>query len=380
MMVHHHNLFILLVWNLIMPEKNITQKYGNLKIIWHSDKLDALREGKVTAPLNVRIKPTNRCDHNCFYCSYHPESENILSEEFKSSDEIPREKMMEVLKDFKEIGVKSLTYSGGGEPLIYPFIEEAFEKTLDSGIDLSIITNGQKLSGEKAKYLANAKWVRISLDASNQESFHKSRRVPLKLFGKLEKNIVSFSGIKKSDCELGINFVVHHLNQGEVYEAARFFKELGVNHIKFTPRWIDKKGEWINYHRPFKEGVIEQIAKAKELVDENFSIFDTYKNDFELTGVPERAYSTCPIMQIVPVIGADSVVYFCHDKTYTREGALGSIKKQSFKDLWFGKEAKEKFKKFNPKKECQQHCTYDARNLLITDAIKSYDKNHINFI
>jgi len=363
-----------------MLEKDITQKYGNLKIIWQSDKLNALREGKVTAPLCVRVKPTNRCDHNCFYCSYHPESENILSEEFKAGDEIPREKMMEILGDFKETGVKSLTFSGGGEPLIYPYIEQAFEKTLDSGIDLSIITNGQKLFGRKAEQLANAKWVRISLDASNQETFHKIRRVPTKLFGELEKNIRDFSRIKEPSCELGINFVVHHLNEREVYEAARFFKDLGVNHIKFTPRWIDKKGEWIEYHRPFKEGVIEQITRAKELANKNFSIFDTYENDFNLTGVPERIYSTCPIMQIVPVIGADSTVYFCHDKTYTSRGALGSLKTQSFKELWFSKEAREKFEKFNPKNECQQHCTYDARNILITDAIKSYDRNHINFI
>ena len=85
-------------------------------------------------------------------------------------------------------------------------------------------------------------------------------------------------------------------------------------------------------------------------------------------------------MQIVPVIGADAVVYFCHDKTYVTNGALGSLKEKSFKELWFSKETKEKFKSFNPMHECQQHCTYDSRNILINDAIKNFDENHINFI
>ncbi len=365
-----------------MLKKNIEQKYGGLKMVWHADKLASIKDDIITAPICVRVKPTNKCDHRCFYCSYDPEAEskNILSNNIKRDDEIPFDKMMEILDDFKEIGVKSITYSGGGEPLTYPNFEKVLEKTLQNGIDLSIITNGQKLNGEKAELLAKAKWVRISLDACRQETFSKSRRLPEVLFRDLVENIKNFAKIKNENCEFGINFVVHHFNQDEVYEAAKFFKELGLNHIKFTPRWIDEKGEWEKYHAPFKEKVIEQIKRAKEeLVDSNFAIFDTYENDFKLTGIPERTYSRCPIMQIVPVIGADSVVYFCHDKTYTDDGALGSLKDISFKELWFSKEAAEKFKNFNPMVNCKQHCTYDSRNILINGAVKSYDKNHINF-
>jgi hypothetical protein len=143
---------------------------------------------------------------------------------------------------------------------------------------------------------------------------------------------------------------------------------------------MDEKGMWLKYHEPFKEQVIQQIKRAEqELVDDNFAIFDTYENDFKLTGVPKRLYSTCSFMQIVPVIGADSVVYFCRDKAYTKSGTLGSIKNQSFKDLWFSKEAATIFKSFNPQEECQQHCTCDARNLLIKDIISNYNKDHINF-
>lgn len=357
----------------------ITQKYGGLKIVWHPDKLNSLRKGEVTAPICVRVKPTNRCDHNCFYCSYNPEAEkvNILSQEFKRDDEIPREKMMEILDDFREMGVKAITFSGGGEPLVYSHIIDTFKKVIENGIELSIITNGQKLNGERAELLKNAKWVRISLDACNPETFAKSKRISEKMFNELIENIRNFVKIKNPKCELGINFVVHDFNKDQIYEAAKFFKELGVNHVKFTPRWIDNQEEWLAYHAPFKEQVISQIKKAKKDFPD-FDIFDTYENDFLLTGVPERRYSKCPIMQIVPVIGADSVVYFCHDKTYTKPGALGSLKNQSFKELWFSKEAAEKFKSFDPSKECRQHCTYDARNILINDVIKNYGE-HLNF-
>ncbi|MFH1358697.1 MAG: radical SAM protein [archaeon] len=359
----------------------IQKKYGNLKIVWQHEKLDSLRKGEIIAPVCVRIKPTNKCNHRCFYCSYDPnaETQNVLSHGFNQNDEIPREKMMEILDDFKEIGVKALTFSGGGEPLIYPHIVETLRKTLDNRIDLSIITNGQMLNGEIAELLAKAKWVRISLDACNEETFTEIRKVSKRLFQELSENIKKFSEIKDDKCELGINFVVNHLNTNQVFEAAVYFKSLGVNHVKFTPRWIDQEGEWEKYHQPFKESVISQIKRAKqELEDEKFKIFDTYENDFRLTGIPERTYSFCPIMQIVPVIGADSVVYFCHDKTYLEKGAIGSLKDQSFKDLWFSNEAKELFKNFNPKVECQQHCSYDARNIAIMNMLDNYG-DHINF-
>ncbi|MDO8517087.1 MAG: radical SAM protein [Nanoarchaeota archaeon] len=367
-----------------MSNSNIAQRYGNLKIVWHHEKLNSLLENKITAPLYVRIKPTNKCNHNCFYCSYNPDIDNpnILSTNFKRQDEIPQEKMMEILSDFKDIGVKAITYSGGGEPLIYPHIGEAFEKTLDYGIDLSIITNGQKLNGKNAEQLANSKWVRISLDAADQKTFEQTRRVSGKLFYELEENINNFAKIKKPECEFGINFVVNHLNNTKIYEAAKFFKEHGVNHIKFTPRWIEHG--WEEYHAPFKESSIEQIKRAQqELPEDNFenrfAIFDTYENDFNMTGVSERKYPKCYIMQTIPVIGADSKVYFCHDKTYTKNGALGSIEDKSFKELWFSEKAKEKFNNFNPKKECQQHCTYDSRNILINDSIRCYGDD-LNFI
>lgn len=356
----------------------IKQKYGGLKIAWHPDKLKALLEEEVTAPIYVRIKPTNKCNHRCFYCSYDPDFKYALSEGLRREDEIPQEKMIEILNDFKEIGVKAITFSGGGEPLLYPYIEEAMEKALENCIALSIITNGQLLNGKKAELLAQAKWMRVSLDSINKETFAKIRRVSEKLFEPLIENLKNFAKIKNKDCEFGINFVVNEHNADQVYDSVKFFKEIGVNHIKITPLYTPR--EFKKYHEPFKEKVLEQIKKARQdFVSDDFAIYDTYENDFKLTSIHNRTYSKCFIMQTVPVIGADSSVYFCHDKTYQKSGALGSIKNRSFKDLWFSKEAKEKFKNFNPQKYCQQHCTYDARNILIKDIINAYNKDHINF-
>ena len=361
-------------------DKPIKKRYGGLKIIWHNDKLKSFINDEITAPIYIRIKPTNICNHRCFYCSYSPEAKNILSETINPKDEIPKDKMMEILGDLRDMKVKAVTYSGGGDPLVYPYITEVLKKTLDSGIDLSMITNGQNLKGENAKILAKAKWVRVSLDSINPETFVKTRRVPEACFHELINNLKEFAKIKDKKCEFGINFVVNHINKDEVYEAAKFFKEIGVNHVKFTPRWIEEG--WADYHAPFKEHVIEQIKKAKEDFEDNegrFNVFDTYENDFSMTGMKERGYTRCWMMQTKPVIAADSNVYFCFDTAYTKAGLLGSIKDKSFKELWFSEEAKKKFKNYDPSIGCKHHCTNDYRNKIVDEAISCFGDD-VNFI
>ena len=137
--------------------------YSNLKIFAHAQAHNEIGEGKRIAPIYIRIKPTNYCNHHCYYCSY-ADSELGLRDSVNRQDQIPWEKMQEIISDMEDIGVKAVTFSGGGEPLVYPYIVQAMRKVLDAGIDLSVITNGQLLKEERAEVLANAKWVRISFD------------------------------------------------------------------------------------------------------------------------------------------------------------------------------------------------------------------------
>jgi len=356
----------------------ISQRYGGLKILWHTAKFEALKNGKITAPIYVRLKPTNRCNHHCSFCSYDPiEGDKSVRDDMNNrTDELSKSKLLEILSDFRDMGVKAVTYSGGGEPLLHPNIEEAMKKTLEYEIDLSIITNGQRLSEERASILANAHWVRISSDASDAQSFSEIRRVPEEWFYDLTDNIRNFAKIKNPKCELGINFVVHQKNADQVYRSVKHFKDLGVNHVKITPKWVSN---FLEYHLPIKDSVLEQVSRAKDLSEKNFAVYDTYENDFSLSSVAERKYTKCYIMQITPAIGANNIVYFCHDKAYSKSGALGSIKNQSFKDLWFSDEARKIFMNFNPKEYCKHHCANDAKNSLINGVIDCYGDD-INFI
>ena len=350
--------------------------YSNLKIFAHAQALNDIGEGKRIAPIYIRIKPTNYCNHKCYYCSY-ADSELGLRDSVNRQDQIPWDKMQEIISDMKEMGVKAVTFSGGGEPLVYPHIVQAMQQVLEAGIDLSIITNGQLLKDERAQVLANAKWLRISFDSANAQTYSKVRQIPESAFEEVCNNIYHFSKMKQGNCELGINFVVNHENADQVYDMAKMVKDLGVNHIKYAAR-VTK--DLFAYHEPFKQSVIEQLHRAKtELEDETFRVIDKYEGDFESALVFHRCYEKCYINRIFTVIAADSKVYFCHDKAYVKSGVVGDLSNQSFKDLWVSEETAKRFQEFDPRKECGHHCVYDDRNELL-NLFYSLDRNHINFI
>lgn len=349
--------------------------YSQLKIFYHHDILENLRNGKRCAPLYIRIKPTNKCNHNCNYCHY--KNPYLDLDEYGPKDEISYEKMMEIVRDISDMGVKAVTFSGGGEPLLYPYIEETMEKLLQAGVDLSIITNGSLLQGRKAELLAHAKWVRISIDSAIDESYCRIRGIKEHSFDRLCENIAAFAKIKDKGCELGINVVVGKENYQEIRHMAELMKSLGVNHVKFAPLCSNHTTE---YHAPFMKEVIRELgAVKKELDDENFRIIDLYTDDFSNSVIFERQYTQCPIKEFVCVIAANEKVYYCHDKAYLSDGVVCDLANQSLKEGWYSAETDRLFQEFDAVKCCKQHCVYDSRNELINTFL-NMDLNHVNFV
>jgi MoaA/NifB/PqqE/SkfB family radical SAM enzyme len=359
-----------------------TNTYSEHKILKFPEKLNSFENNKITAPIYVRVKPINRCDHSCFFCVYstrfrkNDRENHIISgmhTDMVHEDIMPTEKMFEILQDFSEMDVKAVTYSGGGEPLMHRDIVEIMKKTLEYNIDLSIITNGQMLLKQRAEVLSFAKWVRVSIDYTNSAQMSSSRGVSEKHFDMVMQNIRTFSRIKKPYCELGINYIIHRDNYEGIDEFAKLLKDCGVTNVRFSPMWTP---DIVEYHTPIADKVREQLHRAALLIDDNFSLNTTYNIQSQVHA-PSRAYSKCHFMQIVPVIGADQVVYACHNKAYDKTGAIGSLRGQRFRDLWFSDEARHVFETLNPTKQCNHQCANDAKNIFIENILTA---NYDNFV
>ena len=352
--------------------------YTKMKIFHFKDKIDSLPKAvdKILAPLQIRIKPTNVCSHNCSYCAYR--TENLqLGKDMIERDYIPKEKMLEIIADIIEMGVKSVTFSGGGDPFQYPFLLDTVKKLSKSPVKFASLTHGGRLCGELAEAFAHhATWVRISMDGWDDKSYSSYRSVPEGEFTKIIGNMKAFKKLGGA-CYLGVVLIVDQNNAAHIYDFVKLIKGLGVNSVKLSPCIVSNDaGENNAYHLKIFSLAKGQIAKAiEELADKNFEIFDTYHT---LDEKFKKDYNWCPYLQIVPVIGADLNIYPCHDKAYNLdEGLIGSIKNQRLKDFWFS--GKNNFFKINPSIHCNHHCVINQNNKLILEYLNA-DKQHIEFV
>lgn len=347
-----------------------SNKYSDHKIVHFADKLTSYRTGEVSPPIYVRVKPINRCCHDCSFCVYNKENSN-MHDTMDRADVLSKEKLFEILNDFKDMGVKALTYSGGGEPLMHPNIVDVLNKTKENNIDLSILTNGQLLKGERADALKDARWVRVSMDYCTPEQFVASRGGTEKMFNDVIDNIYKFSDIKNPDCDLSVNFIITKENYKNILLATKLLKDAGVDNVRFSPVWLI---DYVSYHQPLIQEVKQSLTLARSFESETFKVYDSYNITPEAIN---RKYTKCFIMQTIPVIGADYNVYTCHNKSYTEEACIGSIKDQSFKQLWFSEKTKKFFDTYNPQVHCKCQCANDKKNLFIHDLVNCYGDNFV---
>lgn len=350
--------------------------YSNLKFLRYGDRLDALREHRMAAPVHIRIKPINHCNHDCWYCAYRV-SNLQLGQDIDYKDKIPEAKMYEIVEDVIAMGVQAVTFSGGGEPLLYKPLPEVVKRLAQGGVRVASLTNGTNLKGRMADAFAEyGTWIRISTDGWDDASFARSRGIKEGEFTDLLNNIRDFTA-RKSACVLGISFIVDEHNCDHLYEACLQFKEAGVNHVKLSGVVISNAGAENNaYHAKIRSRVEPQIEKVKTLHDAAFSVIDHYH---ELEERFDKSYHECPFLMYLTVIGADQVVYTCQDKAFTQDGTLGLIKERSFRDFWYSEENRQRVYSLDPAATCNHHCVSHGKNLALHEVL-NIDPDHGAFV
>ena len=345
--------------------------------MWHYPaQLEALKSGVIAAPVHVRLKPTNVCNHNCYFCAYRTDDLDLGSD-INLTDRIAPEKMVEIVEDIIEMGVKAVTFTGGGEPLLYPTFTKTVEDLAAGAVKVSVLTNASQLSGKRAEVLArHATWVRVSIDGWDGPSYAEYRGVNEGEFDKVINNLTAFSRLQ-SECVLGASIIVDHRNAAHIADLAATLKAAGVAHAKISACVVANNGAENNaYHAGVSDVVKAQIDTARALNGDGFEVIDHYH---ELAERFDKDYDSCPFLQFLTVIGADGVVYTCQDKAYTETGTLGSLESRRFSDFWFSDDNQQSMRALTPSDVCGHHCVAESKNRLLLDYLDS-DPAHRPFV
>ncbi len=346
------------------------QPYSTRKILHHPEALEAMRSHQHQNPIQIHYMPMLKCNQKCKWCSYGhrdssdgPESYKWKNMALMSDDHMPREKMYECMHNWKEMGVKAIELTGGGEPLIYLYVDEFLSLASRWGVDLALVTNGTALTSKVAQSFGQThwKWARVSIDAGDPETYMRVRRVPRNHWKLAWDAVERLADLRReSEQRVGVGYVVDANNFLGVYAACALAERCGADNIRislaFTPQNMNR----------FPPEAIEEASRLARMAAKEFEgrlqVIDLVSERAKNIVAATQDYSFCGVKEVLCVVGGDQRVYTCCSLAFNPKGLIGSIASQSFRDLWWSPETLDFFQGHDACKVCNIPCLYERRN------------------
>lgn len=301
---------------------NLTNTFTSTgaKFFFHQEAMRDLRNGK-GHPIVCHVMLTDRCNHECAFCSVQTREGNTLA---------PHE-IFGFLCPLQERGLKAVILSGGGNPILYRHksdvtgITATFNDIVRGihafGLEIGLITNGMPLElvggrktwkGIEPEVLDMLTWCRISCSGFD----HK-------------ENAVFVPDFDPSKTTLGFSYVLHDTyytpdepNHGQVstyadalpYDVKKVWRaEERIEHLteQLTDLVKDHRPAYLRLLPnclepkliPHRVEQLKLMASEINLFADNAPAFVQYK--------PPSAPKACYLGYIHPVLNTDGFVYPC---------------------------------------------------------------------
>ena len=332
------------------------------KALLFPEKIRALRSNNCQAldlsyPISVELSLTNKCNHNCIWCS-----DADLRRRQKSDIDVKVFKKL--FQDLKQGGVRGVVIEGGGEPTLHPGFKQLVRLARDMDLALGLITNGYQ-----APYLDSIndfEWIRVSLDAAGRDEYRRIKGVDG--FNRVINHLMTIAAQKKN-CTLGVGYVVSNLNDDlfKIEQLVLFLRKIGVNYIQFRP---------VVDHPELFSSVDPGFLKKYETRD--FSV-----NPAAMTDNLERGNAGLPCLahSLSTVICADGGVYICGRlNQYENWEPIGDLTRESFNSIWTGRKRREQVGLLSQAEFCRANCPQcrmTKYNRLLSDVEKIKTRNFI---
>lgn len=327
--------------------------YNQIPIFQHLHVLEMIESGKGSqcAPMHARIEPTELCNFRCHFCCWYnaDRHKTISSASFTGKSLFRRDRLLNLIDELIEIGTMAFSFSGGGDPLLYPWMATVLKKIADKDKVFGVTSNmAMNIRDDLFNELAKAAWIRWSMNAGTLETYLKIHK-PIGLnghniFERVKYNIRQLIRIRNNNnlpLLLNASYVVSDQNRHDILHAAALAKELGVDCISFR-----KDTPVIKQYAPnnYTEDEERDILSAKERFETNhFKVYINYDRleDIQMANDPELF---CYYSNHSVYIAADGKMYPCCYTRLDTKYAIGNVNHSDFKKLWESKKRQENYK------------------------------------
>lgn len=357
--------------SLKLPYDNVSGPFSGDKILWHTKHLEDLKNGKIPPPISVEFDLTNVCNLDCPYCTNADYRQ--VCEECLAPDVAER-----TIHELSALGVKSITFTGGGEPTMYQHLGKMLRLSKTLGLDVALITNGLRKFSPKT-IVETCTWVRFSVDAYDRESYIQSKRVDG--FERVCRNIKELVGEKKhrhAGCTIGVGILTEAIGLRKLAQAAEVFKPFGVDYIQFRPITFLSNDERNQSHTLRWDE--EDYIKAKSFESDAYKVFISaakYRN--RGNDISQRNYKHCTGVFFSCVIGATGDVWICCHMRGNKKFSIGNINDKTFTEIWHdAKKRNSVHARIGNFEECMPLCRFHGQNTLLANI--NWQPQHVNFL
>ncbi|MCX7974973.1 MAG: radical SAM protein [Candidatus Aminicenantes bacterium] len=162
-----------------------------------------------------------RCNLNCPHCYVH-------SREWEKK--LTRERSLELIEEAKEMGIKEIDFSGG-EVLLIPETMDYLQKAKESGLSVSLNSNGLLLNEKNLRRLKELDvFLYLSIDGAKKETYEKIRGL-----GHFDLLLTNLSLLQKFEIPFAFLFTLSSINYFEAPEMVSLGKEWGAKFLCLIP-------------------------------------------------------------------------------------------------------------------------------------------------
>jgi MoaA/NifB/PqqE/SkfB family radical SAM enzyme len=302
------------------------------KLSYHMDRVNAWEAGERIAPVSVDMSLTRACGAMCTFCY-------AMMQESQHRSSIKTTHALQLVDDFAEIGVRSVSLVSDGEstlsPAYVPFIQHAAK----SGIDVGNATNAWEWQPEKIEeVLPYLTWVRFTVAAGRPESYAQLMyKGPehTQVFDRAMSHIryaVDLKRRKGLKVTLGIQMVLMPDLKDEILPFAQLGLDLGVDYAVIKHCSDDENGTLgIDYSQ--YEALHPLLKTAESMSNEQTKIIVKWDKIKDGDKPPYRRFYGPQFLLQISGSGlvAPSGMFFNarHSKFH-----IGNFTEERFIDLW----------------------------------------------
>ena len=179
----------------------------------------------------LKIELTKNCPLTCVHCSSNAHSGNKI--------QLSREAVISLVDQAAKLKVESIVFSGG-EPLLWPWLDDAVSACAFHGLHCSLYSTGINMTGDGAQKILNLKKrglrrVIFSLHSPLKEHHEEITRQ----IGSFDKTVTVMRTIGNGAIEREIHFVPLKRNYKHLLKLVELAKDLDIrkiNILRFVPQ------------------------------------------------------------------------------------------------------------------------------------------------